>query len=302
MSSVKRRAVTCTGVKRRYDGERDCIITRQPASTGIAIWAGYLLLGQCWLMFMRGWQPKTLNRWPHAYAGEISPAFGSSRPAFFIITQTDWWPSVLPLFLIFHVLPGDNNPIPAGIACIAIVWLFTLLRWRALGSRLTTIGLFPVLIPVVLTAVAGWHIRYRDPSRELNTSTTTDSHAIRKQKYFAPPAGVRCYAFESAAVSTGMVKNPETYRYRWQPCWVPRWQASSISPRLRYRRDAPASVMASSGAPFAISTSTILVASCAAAGFRLYRFRLPDVLGPSDDAGRPPVRAANDGNFPENLR
>ncbi|MGC5215625.1 cadaverine/lysine antiporter, partial [Klebsiella pneumoniae] len=55
--------------------------------------------------------------------------------------------------------PVLNDPVPAGIACIAIVWVFTFVNM--LGgtwvSRLTTIGLVLVLIPVVMTAIVGWH-------------------------------------------------------------------------------------------------------------------------------------------------
>ncbi|SQC09044.1 Lysine/cadaverine antiporter membrane protein CadB [Klebsiella pneumoniae] len=72
---------------------------------------------------------------------------------------------------------------PAGIACIAIVWIFTFVNM--LGgtwvSRLTTIGLVLVLIPVVMTAVVGWHwFDVATYQANWNTSSTTDSHAVIK--------------------------------------------------------------------------------------------------------------------------
>ncbi|MCV5738676.1 cadaverine/lysine antiporter, partial [Escherichia coli] len=59
------------------------------------------------------------------------------------------------LSVFFPVL---NDPIPAGIATIASVWIFTFVN--LLGgswvSRLCTLGLVLILIPVVGTALFGW--------------------------------------------------------------------------------------------------------------------------------------------------
>jgi cadaverine:lysine antiporter len=57
-------------------------------------------------------------------------------------------------------------------------------------SRLTTIGLVLVLIPVVMTAVVGWHwFDAATYQANWNTSSTTDSHAVLK--YPALPVGLR---------------------------------------------------------------------------------------------------------------
>ncbi len=74
-------------------------------------------------------------------------------------------------------------------------------------SRLTTIGLVLVLIPVVMTAVVGWHwFDVATYQANWNTSSTTDSHAVIKSILLCLWAFV---GVESAAVSTGMVKNPK---------------------------------------------------------------------------------------------
>ena len=74
-------------------------------------------------------------------------------------------------------------------------------------SRLTTIGLVLVLIPVVMTAIVGWHwFDAATYAANWNTADTTDGHAIIKSILLCLWAFV---GVESAAVSTGMVKNPK---------------------------------------------------------------------------------------------
>lgn len=82
------------------------------------------------------------------------------------------------LSVFFPVL---NNPIPAGLATIASVWLFTLVN--LLGgswvSRLCTIGLVLILIPVVGTALFGWtHFDSALYSQNWNVSAGSDGHAV----------------------------------------------------------------------------------------------------------------------------
>ena len=118
--------------------------------------------------------------------------------------------------------PALNNPVPAGIACIAIVWVFTFVNM--LGgtsvSRLTTrpgAGADPVIV----TATIGWHwFDVATYQANWNTSGTTDSHAVIKSILLCLWAFI---GVESAAVSTGMVKT-RNVPCRWQPCSAPaRW-------------------------------------------------------------------------------
>jgi cadaverine:lysine antiporter len=93
--------------------------------------------------------------------GEISPAFGFQTGVLYY--HANWIGNlaigITAVSYLSTFFPILNNPVPAGIACIAIVWIFTFVNM--LGgtwvSRLTTIGLVLVLIPVVMTAVVGWH-------------------------------------------------------------------------------------------------------------------------------------------------
>ncbi|WP_169781999.1 amino acid permease, partial [Escherichia coli] len=114
--------------------------------------------------------------------------------------------AVAYLSVFFPVL---NNPVPAAITSIAMVWLFTFvnLLGGAWVSRLTSIGLVLVLIPVVGTALFGWG------SFDIE---------VYRQNWMAQPDGnvhqavinsvLLClWAFvgvESAAVSSDLVHNP----------------------------------------------------------------------------------------------
>lgn len=98
---------------------------------------------------------------PIGYAGEIGPAFGFQTGVLYY--HANWIGNlaigITAVSYLSTFFPLLNKPIPAGIACIAIVWIFTFINM--LGgtwvSRLTTVGLVLVLIPVVGTGIAGWH-------------------------------------------------------------------------------------------------------------------------------------------------
>ncbi|EDW0212659.1 amino acid permease, partial [Salmonella enterica subsp. enterica] len=152
--------------------------------------------------------------------------------------------------------------------------------------------------PVVLTAVAGWHwFDIATYHANWNTSTTTDSHAIVKSILLCLWAFV---GVESAAVSTGMVKNPK----RTVPLATMLGTALAgiiyIAATQVIAGMFPASVMASSGAPFAISTSTILGGWAAPLVSAFTAFACLTSLGSwMMLVGQAGVRAANDGNFPK---
>ncbi len=104
---------------------------------------------------------------------------------------------------------------------------------------------------------------------------------------------------ESAAVSTGMVKNPK----RTVPLATMLGTGLAgivyIAATQVLSGMYPSSVMAASGAPFAISASTILGnwAAPLVSAFTAFACLTSGLL---DDVGRPAgVRAANDGNFPK---
>jgi cadaverine:lysine antiporter len=165
-------------------------------------------------------------------------------------------------------------------------------------SRLTTIGLVLVLIPVVVTAVIGWHwFDMATYQANWNTSQTTDYHAVIKSILLCLWAFV---GVESAAVSTGMVKNPK----RTVPLATMLGTAMAgviyILATQVISGMYPASEMAASGAPFAISASTIMGSWAAPMVSAFTAFACLTSLGSwMMLVGQAGVRAANDGNFPQ---
>ncbi len=130
-----------------------------------------------------------------------------------------------------------------------------------------------------------------------NTSATTDPHAVIKSILLCLWAFV---GVESAAVSTGMVKNPK----RTVPLATMLGTAIAgviyIAATQVISGMYPASVMASSGAPFAVSASTIMGSWAAPMVSAFTAFACLTSLGSwMMLVGQAGVRAANDGNFPK---
>lgn len=61
-----------------------------------------------------------------------------SRPVYFIITQTGLVTAIgiTAVSYLSTFFPILNNPVPAGIACIAIVWIFTFVNMLG-GTRVS---------------------------------------------------------------------------------------------------------------------------------------------------------------------
>lgn len=97
---------------------------------------------------------------PVAYAGEVSTAFGFQSSILYY--NANWVGNlaigVTAVSYLSMFFPALQDPIPAGLACIAIVWIFTILNFMG-GSfigRMATIGLVAMLLPVAGTAIFGW--------------------------------------------------------------------------------------------------------------------------------------------------
>ncbi len=196
---------------------------------------------------------------PIAYAGEVSPVFGFQTGVLYY--HANWIGNlaiaitgVSYLSVFFPVL---NNPIPAGLATIASVWLFTLVN--LLGgswvSRLCTIGLVLILIPVVGTALFGWtHFDSALYSQNWNVSAGSDGHAVITAVLICLWSFV---GVESAAVSSGMVENPKrtvplaTMLGTGLAGLIYVLSTQMISGMF------PASEVAASGAPFALATTAL---------------------------------------------
>jgi len=308
MSSAKKIGLfACTGVVAgNMMGSGIALLPANLASIGgIAIWGWVIsIIGAMSLAYVyaRLATKNPQQGGPIAYAGEISPAFGFQTGVLYY--HANWIGNlaigITAVSYLSTFFPILNNPVPAGIACIAIVWIFTFVNM--LGgtwvSRLTTIGLVLVLIPVVMTAVVGWHwFDAATYQANWNTSSTTDSHAVIKSILLCLWAFV---GVESAAVSTGMVKNPK----RTVPLATMLGTAMAgivyIAATQVIAGMYPASQMAASGAPFAISASTILGGWAAPMVSAFTAFACLTSLGSwMMLVGQAGVRAANDGNFPK---
>lgn len=191
MSSAKKIGLfACTGVVAgNMMGSGIALLPANLASIGgIAIWGWIIsIIGAMSLAYVyaRLATKNPQQGGPIAYAGEISPAFGFQTGVLYY--HANWIGNlaigITAVSYLSTFFPVLNDPVPAGIACIAIVWVFTFVNM--LGgtwvSRLTTIGLVLVLIPVVMTAIVGWHwFDAATYAANWNTADTTDGHAIIK--------------------------------------------------------------------------------------------------------------------------
>ena len=304
-SSKKIGLIACTGVVAgNMMGSGIALLPANLASLGsIAIWGWVIsIIGAMSLAYVyaRLATKNPQQGGPIAYAGEISPAFGFQTGVLYY--HANWIGNlaigITAVSYLSTFFPALNNPVPAGIACIAIVWVFTFIN--LLGgswvSRLTTMGLVLVLIPVIVTATAGWHwFDAATYQANWNTSGTTDFHAVIKSILLCLWAFI---GVESAAVSTGMVKNPK----RTVPLATMLGTALAgiiyVAATQVISGMYPASEMAASGAPFAISASTIMGGWAAPMVSAFTAFACLTSLGSwMMLVGQAGVRAANDGNF-----
>lgn len=238
---------------------------------------------------------------PIAYAGEVAPILGFQTGVLYY--HANWIGNlaiaitgVSYLSVFFPIL---NNTVPAAIATISAVWIFTIIN--LLGgswvSRLTTTGLVLILIPILLTSTVGWfHFDTDIYMRNWNVSNTPDSQAMISAVLITLWAFV---GVESAAVSTDLVKNPK----KTVPIATLLGTAIAglvyISSTQVISGMFPATETAASGAPFALATTAIFgswTAPFVSAFTALACFTsLGSWMMLVAEAGK---RAANDGNFP----
>lgn len=196
--------------------------------------------------------------------------------------------------------PILNQPIPAAIAVIAVVWLFTFvnLLGGAWVSKLTSIGLILVLIPVVGTAIFGWAWFDMNiyQTNWLADPTADSSKSIINSVLLCLWAFV---GVESASVSSGLVKNPQ----RTVPLATLLGTAIAgliyISASQAISGMFPNGEVAQSGAPFALSSAKMVgdwvkpFVSAFTAIACLTSLGSWMML-----VGQAGLRAAKDGNFP----
>ncbi|MDY4594057.1 MAG: cadaverine/lysine antiporter [[Pasteurella] aerogenes] len=239
---------------------------------------------------------------PIAYSGEVAPILGYQTSVLYY--HANWIGNLaIAITAVAYsstFFPILNQPIPAAIAVIGVIWLFTFvnLLGGAWVSRLTGIGLILVLIPVVGTAIFGWgwfDIEiYRANWIADTTSGSTQSIINSVLLCLWAFVGV-----ESASVSSGLVDNPQ----RTVPlatllgtilAGVVYILASQVIAGMF-----PNQVVASSGAPFGLSISKIVGDWAAPFVSAFTAIACLTSLGSwMMLVGQAGCRAANDGNFP----
>lgn len=238
---------------------------------------------------------------PIAYAGEVSPAFGFQTGVLYY--HANWIGNlaiaITGVAYLSTFFPILNQPWPATIASVVIVWIFTFvnLMGGTWVSRLTSLGLILILIPVVLTATVGWGwFDAHTYMANWNTSGKTDGSAMVSVVIMCLWAFV---GVESASVSTGLVDNPK----RTVPLATMLGTGLAglvyISSTQAISGMFPAKEMAASGAPFALAASHMFGNWAAPVVSAFAAFACFSSLGSwmmlVGEAGR---RAAADGNFP----
>ena len=239
---------------------------------------------------------------PIAYAGEVSPVFGFQTGVLYY--HANWIGNlaiaITGVSYLSVFFPALTDPIVAAGAAIASVWIFTFVN--LLGgtwvSRLCTLGLVLILIPIVGTAFVGWgHFDTTTYMQNWNMTSGSDSGAIIRAVLICLWSFV---GVESAAVSTGMVKNPQ----RTVPLATMLGTAIAGTVYILSTQVIagmfPAAEVAASGAPFALATTAIFgswSAPFVAAFTALACFTsLGSWMMLVGEAGK---RAAHDGNFPK---
>lgn len=197
---------------------------------------------------------------PIAYSEEVAPILGYQAGTLYF--HANWIGNlaiaITGVTYLSVFFPELTHPIPAGLATIGIIWLFALINligphWV---GKLTGIGVMLLLIPVVLTGVAGFiHFSPETFAANWNVSHHGDFNAVF--------AGVLLclWSFigvESATTDASLVKDPMKT--------IPRATiiGSGIAALVYFASCTaisgmfPADVVAASGAPFSLAVAHIV--------------------------------------------
>lgn len=196
---------------------------------------------------------------PIAYSSEVAPILGYQ--AGFLYFHAGWIGNLAIaiagvdyLSVFFPVL---THTIPAGITTIIIVWIFTGIN--LLGSqwisRLVTIGVIALLIPVILTGTVGWFYFRHDLF--IQNWNVAAPHVSNLNAIMA--AVVLCIwsfiGIESASVNASLIDNPKRNIPLATMIGTIIVGAVYISSSTAIAGMFPAIQVAKSGAPFALASS-----------------------------------------------
>lgn len=195
-----------------------------------------------------------------AYSGQIAPILGFQTGLMY--WSANWIGNlaiaVTGISYLSVFFPILKSTIPSGIAVIGCVWLFTILNFWGVDkiAKIVSMSVFLLLIPVVGTALFGWgHF-----SSHLFISNWNVAHAPVGKAIFSGIL-LAIWSFigvESASVNAALVNNPK----RTVPLATLIGTAIAalvyVASTTVISGMFPASVVATSDAPFALSFGNIL--------------------------------------------
>lgn len=197
---------------------------------------------------------------PVAYAGKLAPILG------FQVGLLYWganWIGNLAIAVtgvayLSYFVPLFSHSIPAGIASIGCVWIFTLLNfWGADKiAHIVSISVILLLIPVVGTAIFGWdHFTSHQFVLNWNVSGKSSEHAIFAGILLAIWSFI---GIESASVGAGIVDNPKRTIPLATMIGITIAAVVYIASMIVISGMFPANAVAKSSAPFALSFGHII--------------------------------------------
>ena len=197
---------------------------------------------------------------PIVYARKLSPILGFQTG---LLYWTANWIGNLAIAItaveylsIFY--PSLTNPIVGGMAAIACIWLFTVINFFGADkiSKIVSVTLILLLIPIIGTAIFGWpYFTKAQFMSNWNVSSHSGTNAVFSGIVLTIWAFV---GVESASVNAKLVKNPRLTIPLATMIGTVIAAIAYISSSTAVAGMYPASVIAESGAPFAIAFGTIV--------------------------------------------
>ena len=239
---------------------------------------------------------------PIAYSSEVAPIFGYQAGLLYFhagwignlaiaITGVDY------LSVFFPIL---TQPIPAGIATLVVVWVFT--GMNLLGadwiSKLVTVGVVLLLIPVILTGTVGWFFFSKTYYlQNWNVSGMGDGNAIIASVVLCIWSFI---GVESASVNAGLVENPKRNIPLATLIGTTLAGLVYVASSTAITGMFPAAKVASSGAPFSMACSHMFGGWAAPVVSAVTAFACLASLGSwIMMIAQAAARAANDGTLPK---
>ncbi|NRA42967.1 MAG: cadaverine/lysine antiporter [Pseudomonadales bacterium] len=239
---------------------------------------------------------------PVAYAGEVSPILGYQSGVLYY--HSNWIGNlsiaVAGVSYLAVFIPELHSGFGAGIATIIAVWVFAFINLVGADwvSRLVTIGVVLLLIPVVLTGTVGWTLFDGQTfSDNWNTSGKSDGQAIIGGVLLVVWSFI---GVESASVNANLVDRPRRTIPLSTLLGTGLAAVVYVLSTMAIMGMFPAAEVAASGAPFADSSAKILGSWSAPIVSAVTAFACFASLGSwmmlTAEAG---ARTARDGYFPK---